>query len=183
LKEHLWALFDDTIDVGLKYIRAHFKEPIITTDLQQVTSVCNLLEYFVNEERGFKGTIEEKKFLLASQFTSCYAWGLGGSLELADKERFDNMVIREHFKLPPGHTAFDYFFEIKKEKAFKQWSGKVPAFVYEKDLSYFDLIVPTQDTAKHTFLLEALLSIRKPMFFTGASGVGKSAVIAKALQK
>ena len=59
----------------------------------------------------------------------------------------------------------------------------MPAFVYDKDLSYFDLIVPTQDTAKHTFLLESLLHIQKPMFFTGASGTGKSAVIATSLQK
>jgi len=102
-------------------------------------------------------------------------------LESSDKERFDNMVIREQFKIPQGQTTYDYFFDLKKEKAFKPWVGKVPAFVYDKDLSYFDLIVPTQDTTKHTFLLEALLSIERPLFFTGASGVGKSAVIAKSL--
>lgn len=91
------------------------------------------------------------------------------------------MVIREQFKIPQGQTAFDYFFDMKKDKAFKPWAGKVPAFVYDKDLSYFDLIVPTQDTTKFTFLLEALLAIERPMFFTGASGVGKSAIIAKSL--
>ena len=34
LKDHLWATFKATVDVGLEYIRAHFAEPIATTDLQ-----------------------------------------------------------------------------------------------------------------------------------------------------
>ena len=92
-------------------------------------------------------------------FAFSYAWGLGGSLESLDKEKFDNMVIREQFKIPQGHTTFDYYFDMKKDKVFKQWSGKVPQFVYDKDLSYFDLIVPTTDTTKYSFLLEVLLTI------------------------
>jgi len=54
--------------------------------------------------------------------------------------------------------------------------------VYDKDASYFDLIVPTTDTTKYTFLIDALIAIQKPLFFTGGSGVGKSATIAKYLQ-
>jgi dynein heavy chain len=60
---------------------------------------------------------------------------------------------------------------------FKPWTVKVPAFVYDKDLPYFDLMVPTTDTTKYSFALETLLAIEKPCFFTGESGVGKSSVI------
>jgi dynein heavy chain len=97
--------------------------------------------------------------MINSFFAFSYAWGLGGSLDSIDKEKFDNMVIREQFKIPPGHTTFDYFFDAKKDKTFKQWNTKVPQFVYDKDLSYFDLIVPTTDTAKYSFLIDALLTI------------------------
>jgi len=55
--------------------------------------------------------------------------------------------------------------------------------VYDKDASYFDLFVPTQDTTKFSFIIEALLTIQRPLFFTGASGAGKTAVIATYLQK
>jgi len=98
--------------------------------------------------------------MINSFFAFSYAWGLGGSLDSIDKEKFDNMVIRDQFpKIPAGHTTFDYFFDHKKEKQFKQWNTKVPAFVYDKDLSYFDLIVPTADTTKYSFLIDALLTI------------------------
>jgi dynein heavy chain len=53
--------------------------------------------------------------------------------------------------------------------------------VYDKEASFFDLMVPTVDTTKYAFLLETLMSMRKPMFFTGNTGVGKSAMIANQL--
>lgn len=49
--------------------------------------------------------------------------------------------------------------------------------MYNKDASFFDLMVPTADTYKHRYCLEKLLSIEKPVFFTGDTGVGKSVVI------
>ena len=58
--------------------------------------------------------------MINSFFAFSYAWGLGGSLEILEKEKFDNMIIREQFKIPVGHTTYDYFFDSKaKEKAFK----------------------------------------------------------------
>ena len=78
---------------------------------------------------------------------------------------------------------FDYYFDLKREKVFKSWASRVSTFAYDRDLPYFDLIVPTQDTTKYSFLMETLLAVEKPLFFTGVSGVGKSAIIAKTLQK
>lgn len=44
-------------------------------------------------------------------------------------------------------------------------------------------MVPTTDTTKYAFCLESLLSIEKPLFFTGNSGIGKSVVIQNQLQQ
>lgn len=72
---------------------------------------------------------------------------------------------------------FDYYFDLKKDKVFKPWSNKVPQFVYDKDIPYFELLVPTVDTYRHSYCLELLLSKEKPLFFTGFTGVGKSVII------
>ena len=42
-------------------------------------------------------------------------------------------------------------------------------------------MVPTTDTTKYAFSLDLLIEINKPVFFTGSSGVGKSAVIGNKL--
>lgn len=173
-------LFDSTIDIGLEYIRLHCgAEPITTTDLQLVVSVCNFLENHFDEGKGFKGTDDEKKKICEAIFAWCYAWGLGASLTQNGKDKFDQ-VVKDQFKaaqIPQSFTVFDYFYDLKKEKNFKPWTAKMAPFVYDKDKSYFELMVPTQDTTKHAYVLEILLNMGKQCFFTGESGVGKSAVI------
>jgi len=63
---------------------------------------------------------------MSSLFAFSFAWGLGGSLELQDKEKFDSMVIKDLFKIfPAGNTAYDYYFDMKKDKVFKPWSNKM----------------------------------------------------------
>lgn len=39
-------------------------------------------------------------------------------------------------------------------------------------------MVPTQDSTKYAYSLDHLTAIEKPIFFTGASGIGKTAIIA-----
>jgi dynein heavy chain len=157
VKDQLDMLFEATLDDGLDYLRDHLPpEPIKTTDLQLVTSMVNLIEYFLDPEKGFKGTDDEKKKITEQIFAWCYTWGLGASLTTAGKDRFDPK-IRDLFKaaqIPPGNTVFDYFYDMKpKEKTFKAWSTKVANFEYDKDASFFDLMVPTADTTKHDFVL------------------------------
>lgn len=137
------------------------------------------MESFINKEKGFVGSDEDKKKMVDALFAWSFAWGLGGSLEQRFKDRFDS-IVREQFKsahIPVTFTAYDYFYDMKRGKEFKPWTAKVPSFQYDKDASYFDLMVPTQDTTKHSFILETLLAVERPIFFTGSSGVGKSAVI------
>jgi midasin (ATPase involved in ribosome maturation) len=43
--------------------------------------------------------------------------------------------------------------------------------------------VQTADTYKHRYVLELLLEIEKPCFFTGETGVGKTSVIANTLER
>ena len=76
---------------------------------------------------------------------------------------------------------FDFFYDMKKDRQFKHWVTKVDTFVYNKDASFFDLMVPTADTYKHRYCLEKLLSIEKPVFFTGDTGVGKSCLMKRVM--
>lgn len=178
---HIDMLFKSTIDVAIDFIRSNCNdEPIKTTNLQLVVSVCNLLEHFFEEKKGFRGTEEEKKKITEAVFSYCYAWGLGASLTTANKQRFDT-IVREQFKasgIPPAHTVFDFFYDMKpRDKVWKTWGSIVPEFVYDKDKSFFDIMVPNDDTVKHASVLQTLFDLGKPAFFTGESGIGKSAII------
>ena len=92
---------------------------------------------------------------------------------------------------------FDSFVDVK-EGIWRSFESVVPQFEFNKNAPYFELIVPTVDTVRlvppnrdfaqthpfprcfprsHASLLDTLLGIERPVFFTGVSGVGKSVIV------
>lgn len=57
-------------------------EPIITSDLQLVVSLCNLLEAFISRDFEFKSTdkIENKKKFITYSFTFAFTWSIGATV-------------------------------------------------------------------------------------------------------
>ena len=186
LKNALWELFNFSVDIALEKIQEYkLIEPVLTVPLQQVASVCKFLEVTVKLENGFKGSEADKTKLLNCLFAWAFIWGMGSSFNDQGKQRFDD-IAREMFKncqIPPSYTVFDYYYDARREKAFKTWSSKVPQFVFEKDVAFFELMVPTDDTYKHSHCMEILLSKEKPIFLTGLTGVGKSVIVMNTLQR
>jgi dynein heavy chain len=49
--------------------------------------------------------------------------------------------------------------------------------VYDPKLPFFSIVVPTVETVRYTTILDMLVSVGKPVFFTGSTGVGKSIIV------
>lgn len=77
---------------------------------------------------------------------------------------------------------FDYFVD-SADFSFQQWGKCVPAFEYSATTPYFEMLVPTLDTVRYSFLLEVLLEVNKSVLFTGDTGVGKSVIVADSLAR
>ena len=61
-------------------------------------------------------------------------------------------------------------------KRMDMWEKIVPAFKYNKEVPFFEMLVPTVDTVRFGYLLEKLLAVRYPVLYTGGTGVGKVGV-------
>ena len=92
-----------------------------------MTALTRYLESFLNADKGFKGTINERRKLLEHIFCWSFAWSLGASLDVPSKDKFDTTVkdIFNQVKWPPAYSVFDYYFDMKKDKVFKPWTNKV----------------------------------------------------------
>ena len=53
----------------------------------------------------------------------------------------------------------------------------MPEFVYDPKLPFFSIMVPTVETVRYSHILEMLVQVNKPVFFTGSTGVGKSIIV------
>jgi dynein heavy chain len=45
------------------------------------------------------------------------------------------------------------------QQNFISWTAKVPEFVMDKDIQFFDLQVPTIDTVKYSYVIELMVDI------------------------
>ena len=70
---------------------------------------------------------------------------------------------------------FSYYVDYET-KRMNPWDKIIPDFVYNPEVPYFDILVPTIDTVRYGFLFEKMVSIHRSVLFTGMTGVGKSVI-------
>ncbi|XP_066140827.1 dynein axonemal heavy chain 10 [Euwallacea fornicatus] len=73
-------------------------------------------------------------------------------------------------------TLFEYFLDIK-QKVWVAWQWLVPGYVHEKYLSFSQILVPTVDTVRVTYILELMNKIKRPIVLVGDTGTSKTAIV------
>ena len=201
LKDHLLNLFLSTVDAGLAFRKANCFEPIVTTDIQTVQSMCRLLTALIrtagerHKDTGatpglnVEGDVEKVKKVLDSFFAFSFIWAIGGSISVEGFEKFDQLIRAGALKDSPlakirygPGTVYDSYPDLTQcEKAegmpWNKWSAILPQFTYDREMPYFNMVVPTIDTVRFGFLLQTQLSQLYPVFFTGVTGTGKTVVV------
>jgi dynein heavy chain len=189
LKTYLYDLIDKNLPPALKWQRKKCKEPVECVDIQLCTSLTQLVQTLFTKEKGanFEDEATGKK-QLDKLFAFCLTWSVGGSINPISWQDFD-YFIKELFetngldvRMPPQDTVYDYFVSLE-ENEFKNWKTIVTAFEPVPDMSYFEMVVPTADTVRFSFIMKNLIEINKPVFVTGVTGTGKTTVISKLLEQ
>ncbi|KAI8818687.1 dynein heavy chain and region D6 of dynein motor-domain-containing protein [Fimicolochytrium jonesii] len=190
LKNMFWGFFDVYVDPGLRFIRKQCQEYIKSVDLNLVQSLSKLLlTFIVRKEVDLTRSIADVRALFSNLFVFCYVWALGGNLADGFHDTFDTFVRDlidanpiPDVQLPSANNMFCYYVDLKT-KSFALWDDLVPAFKYTQDVPFFQMTVPTSDTVKYEYFLEALLMNGFPTMFTGNTGVGKSIIVQSLLNR
>ncbi|KAL1513082.1 hypothetical protein ABEB36_002553 [Hypothenemus hampei] len=73
-------------------------------------------------------------------------------------------------------TLYDYFLDVK-EKEWVAWDWLVPEYIHERDQRFSQILVPTVDTVRVTYILELMNQIKRPIVLVGDTGTSKTAII------
>ncbi|XP_050294970.1 dynein axonemal heavy chain 10 [Anthonomus grandis grandis] len=73
-------------------------------------------------------------------------------------------------------TFYDYFLDVK-EKVWVAWDWLVPEYIHEKDQRFSQILVPTVDTVRVTYILQLMNKIKRPIVLVGDTGTSKTAII------
>lgn len=86
------------------------------------------------------------------------------------------------FRLPSGTDLWGVFMNIDGHRL-EPWSKIIPVFTYDKEIPFFEMLVPTIDTVRFGHIMEKLINVNYPVLLTGDTGKnnirkkGKSEVV------
>ncbi|ESN90843.1 hypothetical protein HELRODRAFT_194633 [Helobdella robusta] len=180
--DYLHSLFERHVGDGLKFIKKYCHEIIPQVDISKITTMCKLFETLMLKNKDVDYRIDLSKLLnlVSGTFVWCYLWAVGGNISENDWDSFDSF-IRSQFdedtnsKLPVSGDLWSQRIDFVLRRM-ELWDKVVPLFKYSKEVPFFEILVPTVDTVRFSYLLDKLVSANQCVLFTGQTGVGKSVV-------
>ncbi|KTF88877.1 hypothetical protein cypCar_00027703 [Cyprinus carpio] len=210
-KDQFNSLFTRFLQDSIQFVRKSVKEVITSMDSNLTCSLLKLIDCFFQPfipREGKKPPSQEKvsrlQELIEPWFIFSLIWSVGATGDAASCQRFSSWLrgkmVEEKVQLcfPEEGLVYDYHlddagiscFDEEEEEDGKErkvqwvnWMKYAQEVVITPETSYSDIIVPTVDTVRMSFLIDMLLSNKKPVLCIGPTGTGKTLTISDKLLK
>ena len=180
----LLSLFNKYCVPTFEFKRRNVNEPVPVTDFNAVRSLCNLFDTLATPSNGVCKETEPESFTMMVEkwFAFCVIWSLCAAADSEGRKKLDGFVRDVETQFPPASTIYDYFLDVKS-RDWKPWDEKVPnPWRPQKDALFFEIIVPTVDTTRNTFVVQNLVKKNIHTMLVGTTGTGKTVLSDKMLQ-
>ncbi|XP_059519194.1 dynein axonemal heavy chain 12 [Myotis daubentonii] len=200
LQEHdhqdlLRGLFDWLIWPSLKLRKKQCKELIPTSDSNAVVSLTRLFEVLLCDVVENDPTSKHIHVWIMACFMFSLIWSIGGSCDTNGRIIFDSFLRSvmlgkiESIPVPDSvgkwechfdekGLVYDYMYELKNRGRWVHWNELIKSTdLGDKRIKIQDIIVPTMDTVRYTFLMNLSITYAKPLLFVGPTGTGKSVYV------
>lgn len=181
----LTTLFTRYVDTTLDHCRRNFKYVVPLPPVNQVMTVCKILEGILPKE-SVRGAPPPDKKLLEHHFVFACVWAFGGCM-LVDKvydfrSQFSKWWISEWktVQFPEKGLVYDYYVD-EAQCLMVSWEDRVDKFQYIPG-EFSSVFVNTVETTRLTYFLDSLVENKHHVMFVGNTGTGKSAIMLNKLK-
>jgi dynein heavy chain len=108
-------------------------------------------------------SVVEKVFIFA------LTWTVGASVDEAGRKKISTCLADIEAIFPPANTVFDYYIDIAKNDIVS-WENRVPTWRPLKNMTFYDMIIPTVDTVRNSYIADTLMKVKKNVLLVGATG-------------
>uniref|UniRef100_A0A2K5RBI2 Dynein axonemal heavy chain 12 n=1 Tax=Cebus imitator TaxID=2715852 RepID=A0A2K5RBI2_CEBIM len=152
--------------------------------------ISNYFKYVPLKTHMFKNFLHQQACFIFSLI-----WSIGGSCDTDGRHVFDafiRLIILgkdEENPVPDSvgkwecpfdekGLVYDYMYELKNRGRWLHWNELIKnTNLGDKQTKIQDIIVPTMDTIRYTFLMDLSITYAKPLLFVGPTGTGKSVYV------
>jgi len=154
-------------------------EPLPTSRIGMMAGFGNLFQQLCKKAR-FSSDAEECKLQMERLFLYCLTWTIGGLLEPQDRVLFDEKLRKQAGpaqcpEVGEGETMYEYFVDTSTLE-WERWRPEAWEYPDTEVLDFSNLLVPTMDSTRAIFLLEALHVQKLPVLMIGGAGTAKTSV-------
>lgn len=186
VKSKLTYYFDLYMQPSINFLRTHLKELVPTVDNNLAESLMRILDCFLEPYEIVEGRAPPTDLMIADLVTCieplfifALVWSIGATTNEDGRRMFDSFLRQELYcnkfswPIPKGGMVYDYLFLMDTKKWVK-WMDVIEKYEIDPKLSFAEIIVPTTDSVRSTFLLDLLLTCDKHTLMVGATGTGKT---------
>ena len=125
---------------------------------------------------------------IESIFIFALVWSVGGTVDAAGRSRLDAFLRTELIAsgtktpFPEAGIVYDYAWDMENS-CWQTWMETIPGYAHDSKVEFSELVIPTKDSIRNTFLLRSLLTNGSHVLMVGGTGTGKTVNINKYLQK
>jgi len=141
--------------------------------------MCTILESLITDPGSFDAStkISNVQKYIYQSFIFSYLWSLGSNLVDSSQIKFENLVFNQfanlsEYGIQPGMKLFNVYLNIKNKK-FENWNTIIPDFEYKPIMPYYELLVPTVDSIRYTYVVQKIIQMNQPVMLSGITGVNK----------
>eukprot|EP00842_Homolaphlyctis_polyrhiza_P003265 jgi/Hompol1/393/HPOL_001324-RA len=188
-KKLLVAMIDWLVAPCIKFVRSQCVEISETTDTNLVFAMLNILDsLFRDTSTGRPVDLSPKSIQGCAVFA--VIWAIGGTVNENSRPKFslflkttiagNGEVSKPTYfdvdvSFPGDGQVYDYVFEHTNGAIWRNWlETLVSNYTIPPKTKYDNIMVPTVDTARYSYLLKLLARNNKQVLFVGPTGTGKS---------
>lgn len=194
-KETIVQLFEWLITPCIHFIKKKLKMMIQLSDVMLIVNCMKIMYYimipvFSNTELMTMAQEKEVISWIECYFLFSLTWSIGAVLDLNSRLQFSDYLqklvegsvpdVQKMRKITTYYTKdtpYDYTFLPQQNGKWKKWTDIIEDDTILSTLQYNEIIVPTVDTIRYTFLMKMALDNEFPILFVGPTGTGKSVYI------
>ncbi|PWA31711.1 hypothetical protein CCH79_00006705 [Gambusia affinis] len=176
-------------------LRKQCKEVVSTSNSNTAVALCRLFEMLLVEPVTTHPEDKNIRIWIMAAFAFSLVWSVGGACDADSREKFSQFVRAtlsgETQECPIPETVgkwechmeekglvYDYFYEFKGRGKWFHWNETIKNIhLGDKNTKVQDIIVPTIDTVRYTYLMDLCINHGVPPLFVGPTGTGKSVYV------